>query len=195
MYVLTARRILVIVVLALAVVAGVQPGTGAHAQDPSVRAARAAYLVPTSESETGFGHFSETPRSDAVALRRAFGSPSSASRRGAAECILRWRRFGITATVVAYGSLTKPCRRGYFVQARLTKRRWHTASGVHRGVTEAVARRAAVRRCTRARCGTRSGYELGEHRIDCAAGRFPNVIAPVRHGRVTSLVVNTHGCE
>jgi hypothetical protein len=183
------------VVLALAVLAGGRLDPGAHAQDPQVRAARAAYLVPTSESETGFGHFSETPRSDAVALRRAFGRPSSASHRGAAQCVLRWRRFGITATVAAYGSLTRPCRRGYFVQARLTRRRWHTDSGVHPGVRAAVARRASVRRCTRARCGTSSAYELGEHRIDCAAGRFPNVIAPVRHGRVTSLVVNTHGCE
>jgi hypothetical protein len=168
--------------------------TRAGSRPQQATAARAPHLVPTSRDETGFGPFSESPRNDAHALRAAFGRVTSAHRHGRYNCVLRWRRLGITATVGTYGLVQKPCRNGYFFDALLTKRRWHTAKGVHPGSSEAAARRAALRPCGRY-CGVKHGYVLGVHRSDCAAGLYPGVVAAVRRHRVTSLVVLTHGCE
>jgi hypothetical protein len=157
------------------------------------RSARAAFLVPTSRTETGFGPFTEAP-GDAPALRTAFGPPNSSRRGRFHSCVLRWHGLGITARVVAYGSTRGPCRNGSFTEARLTKRRWHTASGIHPGSIKAAARRVALRSC-RGRCGGHAGYVLGVHRSDCAPGLFPGVVAEVRAHRVTSLIVYSHGCE
>jgi hypothetical protein len=160
----------------------------------SVQAARGDFFVPTGRTVTGFGPFSEYPSSDVPALRRAFGAPDGADRRRGGECILRWRSRGITVSASTYGQPIRPCRRGYFIRARLTNRRWHTSKGVHPGSTRAAARRAALRKCTPSKC-REHGYVLGVHRSDCAQGLFPGVIAEVRGKRVASLIVYTHGCE
>jgi hypothetical protein len=110
-------------------------------------------------------------------------------------CTLRWRAIGLTARTTDYGQPEiNPCTTGYFREAILRDRRWHTGRGVHPGSRAAVARRASRRKCTKATCGE-NGYALGLARSECAAGLFPSVIARVAHGRVTALVVRSRSCE
>jgi hypothetical protein len=174
-----------LVVLAVAAVATAAP-----------HAARGKYVVPTSASQTGFGAFHEGQGNDRRALRRAFGRPTSTNAHGKDTCTIRWRHLGITVTLGTFGLRGKPCRRGSFLNARLTKRRWHTPAGVRPGSRRAVARRASVGRCRTRQCEAR-GYILGRHLSDCAGGRVPSVIAEIHRGQshVAALVVLTHSCE
>jgi hypothetical protein len=159
-------------------------------------AAREAHVVPTSAAQTGFGAFHEGTGNDRRALRRAFGRATSTNRHGNDTCTIRWRRLGIRVTLVTFGLRKKPCRRGSFLEARLTKRRWHTPAGIRRGSSRAAARRASVGRCRPGRCAA-PGYTLGRHPSDCAGRRVPSVIAEIHRARsrVSALVVLTHSCE
>jgi hypothetical protein len=96
-----------------------------------------------------------------------------------------------------FGSMTEdPCDGGLFGRAQLTSSIWHTSNGISPGNRAKKARKKAVARCgTGLRyCGSK-GYILSTHKSECAGGRVPSVIARVRHGRVSSLIVNTSGCE
>ena len=176
--------------VALALLALAQVATGAP------HAARGRYVVPTSAAQTGFGAFREGTGNDRRALRRAFGRATSTNAHRDNTCTVRWRRLGVTATLGTFGLRRKPCRRGSFLKARLTKRRWHTPNGVRPGSRRAVARRAAVGRCRPGRCEA-PGYILGRHRSDCAGRAVPSVIAEIHRGRsrVAALVVLSHSCE
>ena len=162
---------------------------------PAARAARDPFLVPVSAAATGFGPFVERPGENGVRpLVRAFGNPSSTVLQNASSCVLRWTALGIRAQVTNFGQAFSPCLRGYFSQARLTDRRWHTSAGVRPGSSESAAKAVSKRRCTRDRCGI-TGYALGLHRSDCAGGLVPSVIAEVADGTVGALRVRSHGCE
>jgi hypothetical protein len=151
----------------------------------------AKYLVATRGKHAAFGAFKEGGDFDADQLESYYGKPSSRRRHGI-TCTKRWRKFGLLVKTVAFGG-GKPCVEGSFASASLTSRRWHTRSGLRPGSSARKARRVSTRRC-RSTCGVH-GYILGLHRIDCALGRFPNVIAVTRHGRVRRLLVLTHTCE
>jgi hypothetical protein len=162
---------------------------------PATSAARAAFLVPVNAQSTGFGMFVETLGGNGVGpLQSAFGIPSStAFSRGLRQCTLRWASLGIRARVSNFGRPFSPCRRGYFVEARLADPRWHTAAGLRPGSSESAAREASKRRCTRARCGI-TGYALNLDRNSCDGVRRPSVIAEVRERTVVALRVRARGC-
>ncbi len=148
-------------------------------------------LVPVGAHSSGFGEFTD---GRANKMRRIFGRPDNADR-DQFVCTLRWRSLGIRAEFALFGTASgNPCRKGTFIEARLTDRRWHTKSKLRPGSPSADARQESLRRCTKNSCGV-NGFALELHRIDCAAGRVPGVIARVAGGEVTALVVRWRGCE
>lgn len=161
------------------------------------------FYVPVSRRKPGFGEFRPNGEGDALRLRRALGPPSSrALRFDGMVCLLRWRGLGVVAAFNSYGleNLQPPCRRGVFSDARLTDRRWHTATRIRPGSRLRKARRYGVYRCrTRGIHGKRfcpaTGFVLGWHRSACSNSLIPNVIAHPRGRRVVSLLVYSHSCE
>ena len=160
----------------------------------AVAAARDPFLVPVSEA-TGFGPFREGGTATSrAALATAFGAPSQLVKNSKDQCTLRWKGVGVVAHLTSYGQpMANVCRQGYFVNARLSDKRWHTSAGIRPGSTERAAQRVSKRSCGDA-CEF-PGYVLGLHRSDCAAARVPSVVAQVHDGRVVALRVLTHGCE
>jgi hypothetical protein len=152
------------------------------------------FLIPTADGANGFGDFHEG-QDERDVLRVALGAPTSIDA-GTNGCVLRYADVGVTVMMVNYG-LGDPLCDSYFFRARLTDRRWHTASGVHVGSSAALARRGAHGRHCRDGCGGPgvSGYVLARHRSECAPGLWPRVIAEIRNGRVHAFVVLTTGCE
>lgn len=160
----------------------------------AVAAARDPFLVPVSAKATGFGPFREGGTStSAAALRAAFGRPTTTVRNSADLCTQRWKAVGVVAHLTTFGQKIDPCAKGYFVNARLSDRRWHTSAGIRPGSTERAAQRVSKRSCGDA-CEF-PGYVLGLHPNDCAGTQTPSVIAEVRNGKVSALRVLTHGCE
>jgi hypothetical protein len=159
-----------------------------------VAAARDPFLVPVSAKATGFGPFREGgSQTSATALRKAFGKPTSIVKNSAGACTYRWKAVGVVAHLTTFGQRIEPCTKGYFANARLSDKRWHTGAGIRPGSTERAARRASKRLCGDA-CEF-PGYVLGLHPSDCAGAQVPSVVAQVHDGRVVALRVLTHGCE
>ena len=161
----------------------------------AVAAARDPFLVPVSANATGFGPFREGgTASSAGALRAAFGKPTATVRNSKDQCTMRWKAVGVVAHLTSYGQpMDSVCRQGFFINARLSDKRWHTSAGIRPGSAERAARRVSKRSCGDA-CQF-PGYVLGLHPNECAAAQTPSVIAEVRDGKVSSLRVLTHGCE
>ncbi len=177
------------VILATAVVA-----TALACAAAGLAAPRDPFLVPVSAAATGFGPFREGgTQSSAAALRKAFGKPTAVVKNSAQQCTYRWKAVGVVAHLTTYGQPIDPCTKGYFVNARLSDRRWHTGAGIRPGSSERAARRASKRLCGDA-CEF-PGYVLGLHPSDCAGAQVPSVVAQVHDGRVVALRVLTHGCE
>jgi hypothetical protein len=154
---------------------------------------RDAFLVPVSAEHTGFGTFREGgTRTSAAALRFSFGQPTR-TVKGRTRCTFHWKAIGVVAHLTTYGQRIDPCKKGYFVNARLSDERWHTFAGIRPGSSERAARRRSKRSCGDA-CEF-PGYVLGLHPSDCAGGQVPSVVAQVHDGRVVALRVLTHGCE
>jgi hypothetical protein len=172
----------------LAAVIGCVTAVGATA------AARDPFLVPVTANATGFGPFREGGTStSSAALRAAFGKPTTVVKNSKDRCTMRWKAVGVVAHLTTYGQRLDSCTKGYFLNARLSDRRWHTSAGIRRGSTERAAQRVSKRSCGDA-CEF-PGYVLGLHPNDCAAMQTPSVIAEVHDGKVSALRVLTHGCE
>jgi len=160
----------------------------------ALAATREPFLVPVSANATGFGPFREGgTQTSAAALRAAFGTPTTIRKDSPSACTMRWKAVGVVAHLTTFGQSSDPCRKGTFVNARLSDKRWHTSAGIRPGSTERAARRVSKRSCGDA-CQF-PGYVLGLHPNDCAAAQTPSVIAQVHDGKVVALRVLTHGCE
>ena len=163
-----------------------------------VARANETFLVPTGASEGGFGAFADAFDANTAAdAKAAFGAPSSAKRRTRyVGCDLRWSSLGIKATFTTYGLIEgDPCEVGIFIGARLTDRRWYTATGLRVGVSEKKVRRYSKRTCTKQTCGT-SGCALGLRETECSGSfKVPTVIAVVRERRLAAFMVNPRSCE
>lgn len=167
---------------------------------PAPSDARGRSVVPVGPDKGGFGKFKARSANSSRELKRAFGKPDSAKKiYDGLGCNMRWRSRGVVATLIVFGEDdSRPCRKGTFVRARLTKRRWHTPSGVHPGSSRRKARRNSVRKCNSlGACGGPRGFALGLFRNECAGVKTPTVIAqvPKGSGRVKSLIVRWRGCE
>ncbi len=180
-----------IALVALVLISAPAPATG------GASAGGRDTLVPVGAGSSGFGQFTEGggANGDAGELRDVLGAPDRAQRSQRFLCTMRWRATGVVARLAVFGSETgNPCRKGIFIEARLTGRRWHTKSGIRPGGRAAAARRESLRRCRRDTCGVK-GFALELHRTDCAAARVPGVIAQTSRGRVRALIVRWRGCE
>jgi hypothetical protein len=139
------------------------------------------------------------------ALVERFGAPSTRRAGEGASCTLAWSGIGLRAESSVFGDTeADPCDDGIFTGARAAGSRWHTGSGLRKGASSARIRREAVARCgsgTRAcyvagrRTPVRNGWILSTHRIGCAPGRYPTLIAITTGGRLSSFAVNWVGCE
>ena len=162
----------------------------------AVAAARDPFLVPVSAKATGFGPFREggtpTSRGGAAQRRSARRRPVVKNSKRPVHAALEGGRRRRAPDDVRPAD--RPvCRQGYFVNARLSDKRWHTSAGIRPGSTERAAQRVSKRSCGDA-CEF-PGYVLGLHPNDCAGAQTPSVIAQVHDGKVVALRVLTHGCE
>lgn len=152
------------------------------------------YLVATRGRAARFGAFAENGPYDGDSLERSFGPPSRRDR-DRYGCVKRWRKLGLRVQLALYGGEGNACSEGIFISAVMTGRRWHTRSGVRPGSRASRAARSRTRRCTPRACRGMRGFVFGLHRSGCALGRYPNVIAETKAGRVKRLLVYSHSCE
>lgn len=147
------------------------------------------------------GNFTETWQGDDPEhLDSAFGpSTSHTYTLQGFGCKKTWSPIGMKVEFWIFGGAVHPdaCTDGLFGRAQLTSSIWHTHNGISPGVKASKAKKVAVAKCgdaPRHHCGA-SGYILSVHRADCAGGNVPSVVARVHNGKVSSLIVNTTGCE
>lgn len=175
------RPLVLVLVLAL----GALSGTAAAAPDP--------YVIQGDTTVAGL----RIARADLADARARFGAPSTTRRVQGVECLASWRRLGL---VLAFLELSggDPCRAGTLVRATVTERgRWRTARGLRKG--DSVARLRQLYPKARYRSGFQPwrGWWLVTRRA-CELGGFepfPGLLARVRDGRVTAIVVATTACE
>ena len=157
-------------------------------------AAAGDYEVGLGHKRAQIGAFVQDGVGDPVDMQDVFG-PADDRDRDDFSCTLRWTGIGLKATFAKFGTENgDACKVGTFVEAKLTQRRWVTPNGIRKGVSEARVQKVAERRCTRNTCGVR-GYALELHRSECAGDKVAGVIAAVRDGRVSKLIVRWRGCE
>jgi hypothetical protein len=146
------------------------------------------------------GSFVETWQgNDPDHMNAAFGLPNSSTQTdNAFVCTKKWNSLGMSVEFWIFAAnAASPCDAGLFGRAHLTASRWHTSNGISPGVKASKAKAKSVATCgdaPRHRCGAK-GYILSVHNSDCAGGNVPSVVARVRDGKVSSLIVNTTGCE
>lgn len=183
------RAALAVAVLALLILA---PAAPAATDD--------AYLVGL-WGKARIGQFTETWQGDDPArIEAAFGVATSTKHdNGGLGCVKRWSSIGLKAEFWVLDESFDPCSEGMFGRAQITSPLFHTTGGIGPGSSERKARKKSLARCgaTRSKiwCGHGKAYVLSTHRNDCAGSRTASVVARVRGGRVSSLIVYTTGCE
>ena len=158
------------------------------------RCVPASFRISLKGPGAQFGPFDEASDWKTVPDLTILFGPARKVRADAATCVLSWRKTGVVATFVKYGTLTgDPCKVGYFRSANLVGRRWHTGRGVHPGVAASTARRWSLRRCTTTTCGV-NGYVLKLSRSDFAAGVWPTFISVTATRRVRLIMFRSQPC-
>jgi hypothetical protein len=157
------------------------------------QAAPAPYVIHGDTSVAGL-RIARTQLADA---RARFGAPSATRRAHGVECVATWPRLGLTLAFLELSG-GDPCRAGALVRATVTDRgRWRTAKGLRKGDSVARLRRLYPAARYRRHIAAWTGYWLVTRRA-CELGNFepfPGLLARVRAGRVTALVVATTACE
>lgn len=146
--------------------------------------------------DAGFGAFTEKFSATVPTVKglyTAFGKPNRVTNVSTGGCDLSWTAIGVRAEIATFGVAHGCQTNGTFTGAFLSDKRWTTPQGIHPGSSAADAS-AAGTFCPKRKCG-RAGYTFGSHLSGCGPGRIPNVIAPVRGGKVPYLLVLSHGCE
>ena len=130
-----------------------------------------------------------------AAVEAKLGPADSVRRTSRAECHLVWRRLGLVLTTIDLAR-RDPCR-GPFVVATVTGRAWRTAKGLRVG--RPVARLRQLYPAARFHTGfaPERGWWLVPRRrcAEVGGGLFPGLLARVRSGRVSALVVTVGVCE
>jgi hypothetical protein len=125
-----------------------------------------------------------------------FGTPKLRRARPPA-CLMTWPRLGLSVTFVSFEGA--PCTKGVPVVATVTNRgRWRTALGLRVG--DGIPRvktlfPRAVRRTTSV--ASVNGFWLVPRRAcgEVGGDPFPGLLARIRAGRVSALVVRAGVCE
>jgi hypothetical protein len=124
--------------------------------------------------------------------RARFGPPASI-HSSSSDCVMRWPGLGLQLEFLSLG-LGAPCRHGVLVVATVTHRsRWRTGLGLRVG--DPVARIATLYPRAK-RHGARAIWIATRHACKEVGGfAFPGVLARIRSGRVSAIVVRTTPCE
>jgi hypothetical protein len=129
---------------------------------------------------------------------KRLGAPSTQRLNPPYSCVFSWSRLGLTLEFLEFSG-GKACRSGRLVTATVADgEQWRTALGLRVGDTVARLQQLYPGAARHARgYADWRGYWLITRR-SCAEGggaRFPGLLARVRAGRVSALVVGTTACE
>ena len=131
-------------------------------------------------------------------VAHATRAPSSGRRRRRARrgvsCVVTWRGLGARLEFLDFEG--QGCARGVVVVATVTSRSaWRTSVGLRVGDSTTRLRRLFPRASFHS--GSPAGYWLVTRRrcAEAGGGAFPGLLARVRAGRVTALVVTAGVCE
>lgn len=125
-----------------------------------------------------------------------FGVPTL-KRSRPPSCLITWPRLGLTIDFLDFAG--RPCRDGGPVVATVTNRsRWRTALGLRVG--DGVPRlRTLFPRASRRRglAGGLNGFWLVTRRAceEVGGHAYPGLLARIRNGRVSAIVVRAGVCE
>lgn len=184
---------------AMALAVAVLATAGSAAAQSTVPAPDPAYRV------TLGGTIGGVPQGTVDAFIAKYGQPDSSGSEDTPNCRLTWDAIGLTMWTSTFGDEgADPCTTGQFLRADLLGPVWWMKGG---GLTlgspsSAIAERAK-HRCRANECINfdvnytpfRNGFVLSTHRIECAPGRFPTVIARTAKKKLSGFVVNWTGCE
>ena len=130
-----------------------------------------------------------------AAVEAKLGPADSARRTSRGACRVVWRRLGLVLATIDFAERA-PCR-GQWVVATVTGRTWRTAKGLRVG--QPVGRLRHVYPAARFHGGfaPERGWWLIERRrcAEAGGGPYPGLLARVRSGRVSALVVTVGVCE
>jgi len=125
--------------------------------------------------------------------RAKLGTPTTTRSRGV-SCVVTWRGLGARLEFLDFEG--QGCARGVVVVATVTSRSaWRTSLGLRVGDSTTRLRRLFPRASFHS--GAPAGYWLVTRRrcAEAGGGAFPGLLARVRAGRVTALVVTAGVCE
>jgi len=125
--------------------------------------------------------------------RAKLGTPTTTRSRGV-SCVVTWRGLGARLELLDFEG--QGCARGVVVVATVTSRSaWRTSLGLRVGDSTTRLRRLFPRASFHS--GAPAGYWLVTRRrcAEAGGGAFPGLLARVRAGRVTALVVTAGVCE
>jgi hypothetical protein len=130
-----------------------------------------------------------------AAVEAKLGPADSARRTSRGACRVVWRGLGLVLATIDFAQRA-PCR-GQWVVATVTGRTWRTAKGLRVG--QPVARLRHLYPSARFHAGSAAerGWWLVARRrcAEAGGGPFPGLLARVRSGRVSALVVTVGVCE
>lgn len=125
-----------------------------------------------------------------------FGRPDARIAKPPYSCVVEWRRLRLTVSFLSFER--KACMSGVAVVVTLTGRAmWRTAAGLRAGDSELRLRKLYPRASRRTGLASWSGYWLVTRRACETVGghAYPGLLARVRAGRVTALVLAAGVCE
>jgi len=135
-------------------------------------------------------------RSTAAEVKKLFGAPSTSRVTSAQSCLQSWKGARFAITFFTFEG--KPCTQGVALIVTVTGRAaWRTAVGLRVG--DSGARLRSLYPLARLRRGFAgdSGYWLVTRRVcaEVGGGSYPDLLARMRNGRVSALVVRSSVCD
>jgi hypothetical protein len=149
-------------------------------------------VVDGDRSVAGLGVGHATP----AAATARFGAASATRADGGVSCGMEWSRLGLAVTFLDFEG--RACSKGVLVGATVTQRSgWRTNLGLRVG--DSTARLRALYPGATLRSGEpgRNGFWLVVRRTcrEVGAAPYPGLLARMRAGRVSALVVAAGVCE
>jgi hypothetical protein len=153
----------------------------------------------TLQADRHIGAFpTNAPTSVATRAKVVFGTPTSQRRIAPNQCRLVWRGRGLAMVFLEFDTSKNPCRTGFFVQATMIGRAWHTVKGLRVGGSAARLRALYPRAPHVTGSGPTDGWWLVTRRACAEVGgqRFPGLLTRMNpRNRVAAFVVQRGVCD